>query len=93
MFVEASVLVAVLGNEQSSDDLMQRLEGAAEKFVSPLDDETGREAVRASRLFGKGRHQAALNMDDCFAYACARQLGVPLLAKGNDFRRTDIELA
>ena len=31
-------------------------------------------------------------MGDCFAYALARDLGEPLLFKGDDFRLTDIEL-
>ena len=32
-------------------------------------------------------------MGDCFAYACARHLDQPLLYKGDDFARTDIEAA
>jgi ribonuclease VapC len=59
----------------------------------PVDEQIGREAMRAHRLFGKGCHPAALNFGDCFAYACAKTLSVPLLAKGNDFPQTDIELA
>lgn len=50
-------------------------------------------ALEAFDQFGKGRHPAGLNMGDCFAYACARGLGVPLLYKGDDFSRTDIETA
>lgn len=50
-------------------------------------------ALDAMVHFGKGRHQAALNMGDCFAYACARANEVPLLFKGNDFSKTDIEQA
>jgi ribonuclease VapC len=34
-----------------------------------------------------------LNFGDCCAYALARVSGEPLLAKGNDFRRTDVRLA
>jgi ribonuclease VapC len=30
-------------------------------------------------------HPAALNMGACFAYACANELDMPLLFKGNDF--------
>ncbi len=47
-------------------------------------------AINAFRSFGKGRHQAGLNIGDCFAYALARATGLPLLFKGNDFTRTDI---
>jgi ribonuclease VapC len=50
-------------------------------------------ALEAFDRFGKGRHPAALNFGDCFAYACARHAGVPLLYKGDDFPKTDIETA
>ncbi len=50
-------------------------------------------ALAAYAAFGKGRHPAALNLGDCFAYACARVNRVPLLYRGNDFLRTDIEIA
>ena len=43
--------------------------------------------------FGKGRHKAALNFGDCFAYALAKASGEPLLFKGNDFALTDITAA
>lgn len=59
--------------------------------VVPITDEIGRLAVDAFDRYGKGRgHPAQLNMGDCFAYACARALRIPLLYKGNDFRRTDL---
>jgi ribonuclease VapC len=48
------------------------------------------EAVEAYAKYGKGRHDAALNMGDCFAYACARTNGATLLYKGDDFSRTDL---
>ena len=35
----------------------------------------------------------ALNFGDCFAYALAQTAGEPLLSKGEDFPRTDIEAA
>ena len=45
------------------------------------------------RRFGKGNHPAGLNYGDCFAYALARSLDLPLLFKGDDFRQTDIRPA
>jgi ribonuclease VapC len=46
----------------------------------------------AYQRFGRGSgHPARLNMGDCFAYALARDLGEPLLYKGQDFVLTDIE--
>jgi ribonuclease VapC len=50
-------------------------------------------AIDAYDRYGKSRHPAALNFGDCFAYACARHEGVPLLYKGDDFPQTDIEAA
>lgn len=50
-------------------------------------------AIDAFDRYGKSRHPAALNFGDCFAYACARHAGVPLLYKGDDFPQTDIETA
>lgn len=50
-------------------------------------------ALDAYDRFGKGRHKAALNMGDCFAYACAKANRARLLFKGNDFTRTDIDRA
>ena len=61
--------------------------------VRPLLPEVRHVAVEAHARFGKGRHPAALNFGDCFAYACARHAHVPLLYKGDDFSRTDIEAA
>ncbi len=46
----------------------------------------------AWRKFGKGRHPAALNFGDCFAYALTKTSSEPLLAKGEDFGRTDLQL-
>jgi ribonuclease VapC len=50
------------------------------------------EVARAGwRRYGKGRHPASLNSGDCFAYALAKISGEPLLAKGNDFTKTDVQ--
>lgn len=50
-------------------------------------------AVDAFRRFGLGRHPAALNTGDCFAYALAKATGETLLFKGDDFAQTDIAAA
>ena len=61
--------------------------------VVPIDGKIGQAAVDAFTTYGKGRHKAALNMGDCFVYACAKSLGAPLLFKGDDFGHTDIAIA
>jgi ribonuclease VapC len=50
-------------------------------------------AAAAYAAFGRGRHPAALNMGDCFAYACAKANNADLLFIGDDFRKTDIRCA
>jgi ribonuclease VapC len=51
-------------------------------------------AIEAYSAYGKGRQaKAGLNYGDCFSYALAKATGCPLLFKGNDFARTDIEPA
>jgi ribonuclease VapC len=47
-------------------------------------------ALEAHRKYGKGNHDARLNMGDCFAYACAKANGAKLLYKGGDFALTDL---
>lgn len=63
----------------------------SEITIMPIDDQAGAFAISAHARFGKGSgHPARLNLGDCFAYAMARQHGVPLLYKGDDFSRTDL---
>jgi len=58
--------------------------------VVPVSKPQADLAAEAYRTYGKGRHRAALNFGDCFAYALAKQLDAPLLYKGTDFAATDI---
>ena len=67
------------------------IESAASRVVA-VDFAQVKIARRAFVHFGKGCHPAGLNYGDCFAYALARQLGEPLLCKGDDFSRTDLAL-
>lgn len=66
---------------------------SAEVTIEPVSVEQGRLARQAFLDFGRGRHRAALNFGDCFAYALAKTMGEPLLFKGDDFARTDIQPA
>jgi ribonuclease VapC len=66
------------------------LNGLAVEQVS-ITPEIGESALEASIRFGKGRGvRARLNFGDCFAYACAKSLGVGLIYKGDDFAMTDL---
>lgn len=51
----------------------------------------GTRALTAAKTYGRAvGHPAALNLGDCFAYACAKERGVGLLYKGGDFAETDL---
>ncbi|WP_157218073.1 type II toxin-antitoxin system VapC family toxin [Flavisphingomonas formosensis] len=65
----------------------------AEIEIVPVEPAVRHLAIKAYDAYGKSRHPAALNFGDCFAYACARHAGMPLLYKGDDFPKTDIETA
>ena len=62
--------------------------------IVPVTVEQVDAARLAHRRFGRGTcHPAVLNFGDCFAYALAKTLEVPLLFKGQDFAMTDVEPA
>ena len=85
------VLTGRHGND-TYPDLSAFLDGLQVEIV-PVDRRQVRLAYEAFLRFGKGRHKAALNYGDCFAYALARQLDMPLLFKGDDFSQTDVRPA
>jgi len=128
LFIDTSVVVAILSNEPDATEFANRMEVAAcvtsalvileaamrlstklrldpvvvegriQAFlkeagiaVVPMDGVMGRVAVKAFADYGKGRgHPAQMNLADCFSYACAKVLRVPLLYKGRNFSRTDL---
>ena len=61
--------------------------------VGSITPEISEAAITAFDRYGKGRNPAALNMGDCYSYALAKTLRVPILFKGDDFTRTDLESA
>ena len=90
--LEASIVVERRGGDEAAQELDTLLDRAQVELV-PVTVEHLETARRAWRRFGKGNHPAALNFGDCFAYALAKTTGEPLLFKGKDFARTDIEAA
>lgn len=145
MFLDASAIVAILGDEDDADILIAKIEGSdgpicysslsiyeavislarkkrdgtvrnqapipphlidlAQQHVNAfiatigaseivIDAAMHRVAIEACRTYGSVvAHPARLNFGDCFSYACAKAHGLPLLFKGDDFSRTDIEPA
>ena len=70
-----------------------RLFAELEIRVLPFTAEQAGLAREAFRRYGKGRDAARLNFGDCIAYALSKDRGEPLLFKGDDFSKTDIEPA
>jgi len=77
---------------RAAEGILDRFLEQAMVRIVPVTAEIGRGALSAFERYGRGRHPAALNMGDCFAYACARELDIPLLSKGDDFPLTDITI-
>jgi len=91
-----TVRVIVRETQDTVEAASARLTGLQASFGARLVEigaTEGAMALKAHARFGKGVHPARLNMGDCFAYACARTNGVPLLYKGDDFALTDIDPA
>jgi ribonuclease VapC len=87
--LESGLLVEARRGEAAGRELDLLLHRASVRIV-PVDADQVEIARAAWRRFGKGRHPAALNFGDCFAYALAKSHDEPLLFKGGDFARTDL---
>jgi len=84
----ALVKLGEVGQERAREFLDQQA------FLSVAwDGELVDQAALAFVRYAKGRHASGLNFGDCFSYALAKRLQVPLLFVGNDFSRTDLEAA
>jgi ribonuclease VapC len=90
--LEASIVLRSKLGEAGLADLDELLATAGVRCVA-VDLAQVHAARDAFARFGKGRDAAGLNYGDCFAYALAKVVQVPLLFKGDDFRRTDVVAA
>lgn len=75
------------GSDLELDALLRELDVT----VVPFTEAHAHRAREAARTYGRGRHEAALTMGDCIAYALAIETGEPLLDVGDGMRRTDVE--
>jgi ribonuclease VapC len=89
-FVECSLILESRYGADGVRDLDLFI-AKAKVILAPLDEDQAHLARRAFQKYGKGRHPAGLNFGDCFSYALAKALDEPLLFKGNDFSKTDVE--
>ena len=92
-YVEAAVVIDSQPRPQCLSRGLDEFLRQTQTAIETVTPEQARIAREAYRDFGKGRHRAGLNLGDCFAYALAKVAGEPLLCKGDDFKKTDIEVA
>ncbi len=90
--VELGIVIEA-GNGPAGSQLLEELLDRIEVGVEPVDAADAQNAIVAWRRFGRGRHPAALNYGDIFAYVLAKRLSLPLLFAGGDFAQTDVEVA
>lgn len=90
--VEVGIVVEAKAGPAGGQLLAELLDRVEMEIVA-VDEALAKEALVCWRRFGRGRHPAALNYGDTFAYALARASGRPLLFVGDDFGRTDVEPA
>ena len=86
------VMLAVQGRRGAA--ALDRLDRALSYRIEPRGVDLEDVALLRQALmdFGHGRQRPpALNFGDLFAYALAKRLGLPLLYKGDDFTRTDVQ--
>ena len=89
--LETAIVIEHRRGPVGANELDIFLQRAAIQIVS-VDTEQLAIARHAWRKYGKGRHPAALNLGDCFVYGLTKVSNEPLLAKGSDFRKTDLQL-
>jgi ribonuclease VapC len=90
--LETSIVIESKKGDPGGRELDLLLHKARIEIV-PINEEHFELARRAWRDFGKGRHPAGLNIGDCCSYALSKYSGEPLLFKGGDFSKTDIQSA
>ncbi len=90
--LETSIVIESRFGEVGGRELDLLLHKAHVEIVA-FDQDQAELARDAYRRYGKGRHPAALNYGDCFAYALCSSRGDSLLFKGNDFAKTDLKSA
>jgi ribonuclease VapC len=88
--LETSIVAETRFGEPGGRELDLLLHKAGIETVSVTSDQV-EIARRAYREYGKGRHPASLNFGDCFSYALSKMSGEPLLFKGEDFARTNVD--
>ncbi len=87
--LEASIVIEAKKGEAGGRELDALLKRINMEII-PFDHKQSDIARQAWGKYGKGRHQAGLNIGDCCSYALSKVTAEPILFKGNDFSHTDL---
>ena len=90
--VECGIVLSARLN-QDARGLLGRFLYDANIVTIPFSEDHFGVAIGAWLKYGKGRHAAGLNFGDCLTYAVAKLANMPLLFVGEDFSKTDLQLA
>jgi len=88
---ETGLVLTARLQKNASGSLLRFFEETGIEIIA-FSDLHWQRAIDAFSRFGKGRHPAGLNFGDCMTYATAALARQPLLCRGDDFRKTDLEL-
>lgn len=81
----------MVANRDHGASELEELLDTVDAEVIAVDNTQADIAFQGFLRFGKGQHQAGLNYGDCFSCALAKAFGEPLLFKGDDFAKTDLD--
>ncbi len=88
---ETATVLRVRSGAAAVERLWQFIDKTGMEII-PFDETQVRAAAVAFNRYGKGIDpKARLNLADCAAYALAKTLNAPLLFKGDDFTKTDLQ--
>jgi ribonuclease VapC len=92
-YLETAIVMQARSGPEAQEKLDRLLSELSVEIV-PFAHDHAILSVAAYRHYGKGSgHPAGLNFGDCFTYALAKFRDEPVLFKGNDFSRTDLQIA
>ena len=88
-WLETSIVISLRVGEEGLHDF-DLLTSKLKIETVPVTSKQAEIARWAFLHYGKGIHPARLNFGDCFAYALSKEMGQPILFKGEDFGKTDL---
>lgn len=91
--LETSMVLAGHSGDAASWTELDALIARAGMHIVAQDAQLAEIARAAFLRYGRRRHPAALNLGDCASYALASDRDLPLLFKGDDFSKTDLQAA